>query len=261
VKNKRLFLNFDILHSLFDILRFSRYAHIPVSTELHLARPGGIVLPAFIASVPGIFAIETGGGIMQKKGKSGDVKTTKKLAPAAAVKKPSKPPMQAAAPEKPAPAAAKAPVAPVLEPGSESRILRELSVVRSLLERPVAAQLAQDAMLESFVDSLRRLLCELIEARQDAVVARLAGIRAMAATIRSDHRILESLDGLMTELGAATFNAQRLDYVDPFIHRVVAESCDESAPDGVVLETIQPGFRTTRGAVVAKAEVVVNRRG
>ena len=50
-----------------------------------------------------------------------------------------------------------------------------------------------------------------------------------------------------------------MDFVDPLIHVVVEERRVDSAPDGVVLETLRPGYRTARGLVVCKAAVAVNR--
>jgi hypothetical protein len=161
---------------------------------------------------------------------------------------------------KPAPVAA-APVRAsgvALEAGVAERILKDIAALRELLApKPVASG---DAAIESSVDSLRRLLTELIESRLEGVAVKVAAVRLLASTVRADPRLLELIDGLMTELGAVRFEAQRLDYVDPLIHRITAERSDASAPDGVVLETLQPGFRTARGLVAAKAEVTVNRR-
>ena len=48
--------------------------------------------------------------------------------------------------------------------------------------------------------------------------------------------------------------------MDPLIHTVTREVSDARLPDGVVVETIRPGFHTGHGIVVAKALVAVNRR-
>jgi molecular chaperone GrpE (heat shock protein) len=55
------------------------------------------------------------------------------------------------------------------------------------------------------------------------------------------------------------FTAERLAWVDPLIHTVAAEKQDPNAPAGVVLETVKAGYRTGRGAVLARAAVVINR--
>ncbi len=70
----------------------------------------------------------------------------------------------------------------------------------------------------------------------------------------------DRLERLLNSLGASRFTAEPMDFVDPLIHVVVEERRDDGTPDGVVIETVRPGYRTARGAVVSKAAVVVNRR-
>jgi hypothetical protein len=154
-------------------------------------------------------------------------------------------------------------VAGVAQPASAGtvQILSELAGLRKLVESLFPAPVSADTALESSVDSLRRLLAELVEARQEGVVARLTMIRTLGAFLKADHRLLEAIDGMLADLGALRFQAQRLDYVDPLIHKVVGERTDSGVPEGLILETLQPGFRTGRGVIVAKAEVIVNRRG
>jgi hypothetical protein len=41
---------------------------------------------------------------------------------------------------------------------------------------------------------------------------------------------------------------------------VLTERRDADAPDRVILETVVPGYRTSRGRVVARAGVAINRR-
>jgi len=137
--------------------------------------------------------------------------------------------------------------------------IRELrAMVTKLLEPPPSAQ----AVLEQDVDSLRRLLSELLEKRMESVLNALVGIRMLAATgAQTDWQgVVRRLDELLKELGAIEFRAERLDYFDPLIHTVVGERHDPAAPDGVIIETIRPGYRTARGVVLAKAAVAVNRR-
>ena len=43
-------------------------------------------------------------------------------------------------------------------------------------------------------------------------------------------------------------------------HTVAAERSIADAPEGVVVETVHPGFRTSHGVILAKAGVAVNRR-
>lgn len=141
-------------------------------------------------------------------------------------------------------------------------ILAELASHRRMLEKISAPPPSADVALEGGVDSMRRLLTELLESRVDPVIAEVAAIRSLAASetkgkVRS---VIDRLDLLLNDLGAVRFEAQRLDYFDPLIHQVLAERHDADAPDRVVLETVVPGYRTCRGRVVAKAGVAINRR-
>jgi molecular chaperone GrpE (heat shock protein) len=118
-----------------------------------------------------------------------------------------------------------------------------------------------DTILEGAVDSLRRLLSELIEQRMETVVRDLAEVRSEAASASSDGaaRVVERLDQMLDSLGAVKFAAPRFDALDPLIHVVLEERHEAGIPDGVILATIRPGFRTGRGLVLCKAAVAVNR--
>jgi molecular chaperone GrpE (heat shock protein) len=158
---------------------------------------------------------------------------------------------------------AAAPIASAQAPDAATQgVLAELAALRRMLERLSAPPPTADAALESGVDSMRRLLTELLESRMDPVIAEVAAIRSLAASetkgkVRS---VVDRLDLLLNDMGAVRFEAQRLDYFDPLIHQALAERQDANAPDRVVLETVVPGYRTCRGRVVAKAGVAINRR-
>lgn len=143
-------------------------------------------------------------------------------------------------------------------------ILGELRSVKRLVQdfAPKAVGKGSDAALEGSVDSLRRLLSELIEERMEAVVRDVARVRGDAAALpgRNGARIVEQLDTVLDNLGALRFQAEPMDLVDPLIHAVAEERHRTDAPDGVILETVRPGYRTGRGVVVCKATVAVNRR-
>ena len=109
------------------------------------------------------------------------------------------------------------------------------------------------------VDALRRVLNDLMEARMNDVIRELVTIRNTAAS-ENAQRVAEQMDTLLADLGAMKFEAERLEHVDPLIHSVTREVCNAHLPDGVIAETIRPGFHTGRGIVVAKALVAVNRR-
>jgi hypothetical protein len=151
------------------------------------------------------------------------------------------------------------------EPGLQA-IFGEIRTVKQMVEKlvtPFGSDGSRaDAALESSVDSLRRLLSELIEQRMEAVVRDLVDIRRQAAAVaqRKGTGIIERLDQVLESLGAIPFEAEPMDAVDPLIHAVTGERQQADAPDGVILETVRPGFRTARGVVVCKAAVAVNRR-
>ncbi len=145
-------------------------------------------------------------------------------------------------------------------------VLGELRRLRDSVEtlRPVSspAQGSSDADLEQSVASLRRLLSELIEQRMESVVKEIANLRRETATVteKDRGRVLARFDELLEKLGAVRFDGEQMDLVDPLIHEVVDERRVDDAPDGVIVRTVRPGYRTARGAVVCKAAVAINRR-
>jgi hypothetical protein len=151
------------------------------------------------------------------------------------------------------------------EPQLEA-ISKELRAVKTMVQhlvpppRPTDTSTA-DTLLEGAVNSLRRLLSELIEDRMEAVVRDLAQVRseATSASGGGGARMVARLDQLLESLGALKFEARRFDAVDPLIHVVVEERNEKGIPDGVVLATVRPGFRSGRGVVLCKAAVAVNR--
>jgi molecular chaperone GrpE (heat shock protein) len=138
----------------------------------------------------------------------------------------------------------------------------EIRGVTTVLERLATTPSSTDAAVEASVDALRRVLSDLIEQRTESVVKELVDVRRDAASLAAQGgaRIVERLEHLIEDLGAVRFEADVMDVVDPLIHVVVEERQQADAPDGVILETVRPGYRTARGMVVCKAAVVVNQR-
>ena len=161
---------------------------------------------------------------------------------------------------KKAPATGPAPMRSGGKAAAAVRRRTEPQLVQPLVAAPrVAATNAADAILEGAVDSLRRLLSELIEQRMEAIVRDLAEVRSEAASSDDGGRVVERLDQLLESLGGVKFAAPRFDAMDPLIHVAVEERHEEGIPDGVILATVRPGFRTGRGLVLCKAAVAVNR--
>ena len=135
---------------------------------------------------------------------------------------------------------------------------QEITALRSQLAKHLSP--VTTGTLEE-VDALRRVLNDLMEARLNDVIREVVNIRNSAASTGTAARhITEQMDTLLADLGAQKFEAERLEHVDPLIHTVTRETHDARLPDGVVTETIRPGFHTGHGIVVAKALVAVNRR-
>ncbi|HKA30664.1 MAG TPA: hypothetical protein VKH82_14880 [Candidatus Binatia bacterium] len=115
-----------------------------------------------------------------------------------------------------------------------------------------------ETMLDAAVESLRRLLGELIEQRLEAVARQAAEVHREVAAGADRARVLELVDDLLEGLGTSRFTAQPLDAVDPLIHVVVEERRADGVPSGVILEAVRPGFRSGRGLVLARAAVAVS---
>jgi len=141
--------------------------------------------------------------------------------------------------------------------GSEA-LRQEITALRTQLSRHMAP-VTTGSMEE--VDALRRVLNDLMEARTNDVIRELVTIRNSAAAAGGEaRRIADQMDALLADLGTMKFEAERLEHVDPLIHTVSKEISDASIPDGIIIETLRPGFHTSRGIIVAKALVAVNRR-
>lgn len=137
------------------------------------------------------------------------------------------------------------------------QILKELKSLQTAVNKNTQV-VSPDAALEIGVDSIRRLLSELMEQRTESILGELVAIRYAIGD--SDIEASARIDKLLTQLGAIKYSAQSMNYVDPLIHSVVAERDKPDLPDGVIVSTIRPGYRTGRGVILGKALVAVNRR-
>ena len=141
-------------------------------------------------------------------------------------------------------------------------ILEEVRGVKRMVEQVAMPPTEIDSDLDASVDSLRRLLSELIEQRMESLVKDLVDVRREAASLTGQDgtRIVARLDDVLERLGAVRFEAEPLDVVDPLIHVVVDERQQADVPEGLIVETLRQGYRTARGLVVCKAAVAVNQR-
>lgn len=136
-------------------------------------------------------------------------------------------------------------------------LVRELATLRATVEKQLVAPHVAGPMDE--VDAIRRVLADIIENRTIIFLQKLASIRQAIPSQSRD--VLDRIDALMEDMGAITFEAERLEHLDPVIHNVGREVQDGNLPDGVIVETLHPGCRTARGQVLTKALVSINRRG
>jgi molecular chaperone GrpE (heat shock protein) len=146
-------------------------------------------------------------------------------------------------------------------------ILEEVRALRTaMLPAPLpmpSSTSAAEGDLETAVAAMRRLLSEWMERHMDQFLGELSAIRD---TISDPDRLdrkdgLRRIDQLLERLGASSFSASKLDFVDPAIHEIVAERNLLDVPEGVVVETLRPGLRSASGAMICKARVAVNRKG
>lgn len=152
---------------------------------------------------------------------------------------------------------AKPPAPPQQAPDACNQILAELKTLRASINK-TSQPVSPDAALETGVDSIRRLLSELLEQRTESILGELAAIRHSICD--SDPETSARIDKLLARLGAIKFTAEPMDYVDPLIHSIAAEHKKPDLPEGVIISTIRPGYRTGRGIILEKALVAVNRR-
>lgn len=194
----------------------------------------------------------------EKKTKKKSSASGKKTEPATTRRTPAKAEKQRARSK----AGKKTSPAPKIPGNDSSDILAEVRDVKAMVGRLVPSTGGADSAVEASADSLRRVLSDLIERRLEPVIREVAEVRSAFPVLRLPEAkpVIARLDTLLRDLGAVRYEAERLDFIDPLIHKVVEERSDKEVADGAILETVRPGYRTARGIIVAKAEVVVNRR-
>ncbi len=131
------------------------------------------------------------------------------------------------------------------------------------------------APLDRATATFQRLVSEVVEDQQAEMLPPLIALRnelAQRASLDGDppqaegggddfhQRGVEMLDHVLQLAGVQTFQPRIGERFDPLIHLAVGETWREDLEPGVVAETFQPGFRSTRGKVLAAARILVNRR-
>lgn len=108
------------------------------------------------------------------------------------------------------------------------------------------------------VNAIRRVIADILEARMFAVLQKLAALRQSVPLDASE--LANRVDVILEDLGAIRFTAERIEHLDPVIHEVGKEVHETQVPDGVIVSTIRPGWRTAQGQILARAVVSLNRR-
>jgi hypothetical protein len=156
-----------------------------------------------------------------------------------------------------------APAAKPASPDLISELLAEFRAHRARVETTPIPSPRTALLLDQSAETIRRMLGDLIEQRMESVIEQLVQLRLdlESASTAGLTRIIQSMDRVLDDLGATRFDAEILDYFDPLIHLVVEERTNPTEPEGTVAATLRPGFKTSRGRVVAKARVAVHRKG
>jgi hypothetical protein len=141
-------------------------------------------------------------------------------------------------------------------------VLKELRKLQAAVMPKTRRPRAADEGLESATNSIRRVLSDCFERDHESLLLDLIRARQELADPerRDPTAALRHLDGVIDRLGALEFSARPRDFVDPAIHEVRAERRVNGLPEGVVAESLRPGFRSRSGVVILKAWVAVNRR-
>lgn len=133
------------------------------------------------------------------------------------------------------------------------------------------------APLDRATATFQRLVAEVVEDQQAEMLPPLIALRNELAQraggdgdgdgdanpVQGDdfhQRGLETLDHVLQLAGVQSFTPRIGEPFDPLIHLAVGEARREDLEQGSVAETLQPGFRSTRGKVLAAARILVNRR-
>ncbi len=149
--------------------------------------------------------------------------------------------------------------------------LTELAVAhrgpKEAIERPLPLDRAtttfQRLVTEVVDDQLATLLPPIVALRNDL---EFRGTEASPSGRGQDDwkdflaNSVEMLDQTLVQVGVARYEPHAGVPFDSLIHLAVGETRRDDLPEGVVSESLQPGFRTARGKVISPARVKVNRR-
>lgn len=186
--------------------------------------------------------------------------------------------------------AAKPPPAAVVDVASERLLSRAEADMSRLLEslntqmntamaaftEVIAAQrgphetVTRTRPLDRATAMFQRLITELMDERLAEMLPTVVSLRsemhqraeAAGAEAEDDFasRATAMLDQVLASADVHAYEPRAGEAFDPLIHMAVGEAHREDLPNDVVAQSIQPGYRTSRGKVIAPARVMVNRR-
>jgi hypothetical protein len=123
---------------------------------------------------------------------------------------------------------------------------RTTAMFHRLVSEVLDDQLAE--MLPPLIELRGDLSCEAEEPQQTGTDAGIC------------RRGVEILDHVLKLAGVQKYEPRVGEAFDSLIHLGVGESRREDLPDGTVAESLQPGYRSSRGKVLVPARVKINRK-
>jgi molecular chaperone GrpE (heat shock protein) len=143
----------------------------------------------------------------------------------------------------------------------------------AVAQRGPTEAVLETAPLDRATAMFQRLVTDMLDEQLSSVLPTLVALRGemsqrlLSANSGDDapdddfyERGTEMLDQVLAGAHVARYDVQPGDEFDPLIHLAIGEDHRAELPDGAVAESLQPGFRTTYGKVIAQAKVKVNRR-
>jgi molecular chaperone GrpE (heat shock protein) len=155
---------------------------------------------------------------------------------------------------------------------------RQMSTAMTAITELAVAQrgrgeaVVRTAPLDRATATFQRLIAEVMDEKLAELAPPLVSLRSeMAQRVRTDghsdpvaaefyQRGVEVLDQVLSLGDIRRYEVPVGAAFDSLIHLAVGETRRGDLPNGVVAESVQPGFRTARGKVIAPAKVKVNRR-
>ena len=128
------------------------------------------------------------------------------------------------------------------------------------------------APLDRATAMFQRLLNDVVDEHLSDMLPTLVALRCEMADRAGDAQAADShdddfferggdmLDQVLSSAHVGRFDARQGEAFDSLIHLAIGETGQDDLADGMVAESVRPGFRASDGKVIAPARVKVNRR-